>query len=108
MFVMKCLICGEKTDKSILCEKHIGVDTCLPYLTVHNCSSFKQKNGEPEGICEYYLLCAPIKKALKREILMSGNLGHVICPHAAENLGKAIYSEVSEEEIRSNYPECLE
>ena len=63
----------------------------------------------PEGIMQQrYLLCEPIKRALKHEILMSGNIGHVICPHAAENLGKAIYSDVSEEEIRSNYPECLE
>jgi hypothetical protein len=105
---MKCLICGEKTNKSILCAKHIGVDACLQYLTVHNCNSFKQKEGEPVGICEHYLLCKPIKMALKHEILMSGNIGHVICPHAAMNLGKAIYSGISEEEIRKNYPECLE
>lgn len=104
---MKCLICGEKTDKSILCSKHIGVDACLQYLTVHNCNSFKQKQGEPQGTCEFYLLCAPIKQALKHEILMSGNIGHVICPHAAMNLGNAIYSDVSEEDIRKNYPECL-
>jgi hypothetical protein len=105
---LKCLICGAKTENSILCSKHIGVDVPLQYLTVHTCNSFKQKKGDAEGICEFYLLCAPIKKALKHEILMSGNLGHVICPHASMNLGKIIYSDVSEEEIRSNYPECLE
>lgn len=106
MFEMKCLICGENTEKKLLCPKHKGVDTRLRYLTVHICNSFKQKEGEAEGVCEHYLLCTPIKKALKHEILM-GNLGHVVCPHAAINLSKAVYSEVSEEEIRSNYPECL-
>jgi len=106
--VMKCLICGEKTNNRLLCEKHIGgVDACLQYLTVHNCNSFKQKIGELEGVCEFHLLCAPIKKALKHEILINGNIGHVVCPYAGINLGKVIYSEVSEEEIRSNYPECL-
>lgn len=105
---MKCLICGEKTDRSLLCPKHIGVDACLPYLTVHNCQSFKQKKGEAQGICEFCLQCAPIKKALKHEILMNSNIGHVICPYAAENLAQAMYSGVNEEAIRSNYPECLE
>lgn len=105
---MKCLICGEKTAKKILCSKHLGVDIPLQYLSVHTCTSFKQKDREAQGICEHYLLCTPIKKALKRDFLMSGNLGHVICPHASMNLSKIIYSDVSEEEIRSNYPECLE
>jgi len=85
----------------------MGIDTRLKYLTVHNCNSFKQKKGEPQGICEHYLMCAPIKKALIHEILM-GNIGHVVCPHADMNLSKIVYSEVSEEEIKSNYPECLE
>jgi len=105
---VKCLICGAKTSKRVLCSKHAGVDIPLQYLSVHTCNSFKQKDGDAQGICEYYLSCAPIKKALKREILMSGNLGHVICPHASTNLGKIIYSDVGEEEIRENYPECLE
>lgn len=105
---MKCLICGEKTNKRLLCSKHMGVDTYLQYLTVHNCNSFKQKKGEPQGVCEHYLLCTPIKRALEREILMDSNIGHVVCPHAEMNLSKIIYSEVSEKEIRSNYPECLE
>jgi hypothetical protein len=105
---MKCLVCGEKANERLLCPKHMGVDTCLQYLTVHNCNSFVQKKGEPQGVCEHYLLCTPIRKALKHEILMSGNLGHVVCPYAEMNLSKAIYSEVSEEEIKSNYPECLE
>ena len=86
----------------------MGVDACLQYLTVHNCNSFKQKEGEPQGICKHYLLCKPIKEALKHEILISSNIGHVVCPYAEMNLSKAIYSEVNEEEIRSNYPECLE
>lgn len=55
--VMKCLICGEKTNNTLLCEKHIGVDACLKYLTVHNCMTFEQKIGEPEGICKYRLKC---------------------------------------------------
>jgi hypothetical protein len=109
MFVMKCLICGEKTDKTLLCKKHMdGVDACLPYLTVHICNSFMQKEGELQGVCENYLLCTPIKKALKREILMNDSIGHVVCPHAGMNLSKIIYSEISEDEIRNNYPECLE
>jgi len=107
-FIMKCLICGERTEKKLLCPKHMGVDARLQYLTVHYCNSFKQKKGEPEGVCEFYLLCEPIKKALKHEILMSSNIGHIVCPHAEMNLNRAVYSEVSEEEIRSNYPECLE
>jgi hypothetical protein len=105
---MKCLICGEKTNSMLLCQKHLGVDACLPYLTVHNCSSFKQKEGEDEGVCERYLLCAPIKKALKHEVLISGNIGHVVCPYAAVNLTKAICSQVKAEEIVSNYRECLD
>lgn len=105
---MKCLICGEKTNNKILCSKHIGVDACLQYLTVHNCSSFKQKKEEAEGICEYNLVCTPIKEALKHKILLSSNLGHVICPHASMNLAKVMYSDLSEDEIRGNYPECLD
>ena len=105
---MKCLICGEKTEKMLLCPKHIGVDTRLQYLTIHNCSSFKQKEGEFGGMCQHYLSCAPIKKALKHEILMSSNIGHVVCPYASINLSKAVYSKVNKEEIGPNYPECLE
>jgi hypothetical protein len=104
---MKCLICGEKTNNQILCGKHTGVDNCLPYLKVHICQSFMQKKGGPEGVCQNRLLCAPIKRALKHEILFNSNLGHVICPHAATNLREIVYSEVNAEEIKSNYPECL-
>lgn len=108
MIIMKCLICGEKTNLRLLCSKHIGVDACLQYLTVHTCNSFKQKEEEPVGICEHYLLCKPIKMALKHEILFDSNIGHIVCPHVRINLGKANYSEVNEKEVRSNYPECLE
>ena len=104
---MKCLICKEKTDSKILCSKHLGVDTRLPYLSTHICNSFMQKDGEMEGVCTNYLLCAPIKKALKHEMLVNASLGHVICPHASINLSKIIYSAFSEEEIRANYPEYL-
>jgi hypothetical protein len=105
---MKCLICGAKTNNRLLCGKHTGVDQCLPYLTVHNCQSFTQKKGEPEGVCQNHLLCEPIKRALKHEALINQNLGHVVCPHAGMNLSKAVYSEVNEEEVKSNYPECID
>lgn len=105
---MKCLICGERTDKSILCGKHTGVDACLKTMTVHACNSFKQKVGEMDGTCENYLLCAPIKSALKHEMLVTRDLGHVVCPHASTNLSKIIYSDVTEEQIKGNYRECLE
>jgi len=105
---MKCLICGEKTKNKLLCEKHASLGDCLPYLTFHICRSFAQKKGEPEGVCEFHLLCEPIKRALKREVLIDRNIGHVICPHAQINLGKAIYLKVSEVEIKNNYPECLD
>jgi hypothetical protein len=49
-----------------------------------------------------------MKRALNHEVLFNKSLGHVICPHAATNLSKAVYSEVSEEEIKANYPKCLE
>lgn len=105
---MKCLICGEKTNNKLLCGKHTSVEHCLLYLTVHTCNSFKQKKGEPQGVCEFHLLCEPIKKALKHEALINPNLGHVVCPYAEMNLSKVIYSEVSDEEIKSNYPECID
>jgi len=84
------------------------VDSRLPYLTVHICQSFTQQSGEMEGVCQNRLLCEPIKRALNYQVLFNKSLGHVICPHAATNLSKTVYSEVSEEEIKANYPECLE
>jgi hypothetical protein len=104
---MKCVICGEKTDERILCSKHTGVDACLETMAIHTCGSFKQKAGEMEGTCENYLLCAPIKSALKHEMLVTHGLGHVICPRASTNLSKIIYSDTTEDQIKNNYPECL-
>jgi hypothetical protein len=103
---MKCLICGEKTESSILCQKHNNVDSCLKVMTVHTCGSFSQKTGEETGICENYLLCAPIKSALKHEPFITSGLGHIICPYPSQNLRKAIKSDLSENELSGNYREC--
>jgi len=65
------------------------------------------ENAE-NGTCANFLLCEPIKRALKSEALIVPNLGHVICPHASINLAKAIYGQFTEEILRTNYPECLE
>ena len=46
--------------------------------------------------------------AAMNEMLIDDNIRHVVYPHAEINLGEVIYSEISEEEIRSNYPECLD
>ena len=105
---MKCLICGEKTDKRILCERHIGVDACLQTMTVHTCQSFAQKSGEQTGVCGNYLLCNPIKSSLKHEPFVTRGLGHIICPYATMNIRKIVNSEFTDDEIRGNYRECLE
>ena len=78
----------------------------LRLLTAYSCDSFRQKKEATNGICENFL-CAPIKTALKHESLFN-NLGHVTCPYAAINLARAIYDKYTEEQIRNNFPECLE
>jgi hypothetical protein len=105
---MKCLVCGEPTDKNILCRKHIGVDGCLESMTVHTCGSFRQKSDEIDGTCVNCLSCAPIKSALKHEIFVKHGLGHIICPYASINLAKIIYSDIKPEQFKENYSECLE
>lgn len=84
---MKCVNCGEKTDKNqIICAKCRGVDSCLHFLTAHVCGSFMQVENDVEGSCRWFLDCEPIKRALKSEALIDSHLGHVICPYASVNL----------------------
>jgi hypothetical protein len=104
---MKCLICSENSGERILCRKHTGTDAPLRLLTAYSCNSFSQKKDAVNGICEHFLLCAPIKKALQGESLFN-NLGHVTCPYSSINLAQAIYSKFTQDQIRSNYPECIE
>ena len=66
-----------------------------------------QKVGELNGLCQNYLLCAPIKSALKNEALMTRGLGHVICPYAIVNINRAKNTQLSEQQAKANYPECL-
>lgn len=106
---MRCLVCGEKTEKKVLCKKHIrDTDSLALYVTGHTCHSFFQiKDGVP-GMCQNHLLCEPIKRALKGEILIVPNLGHVVCPHPTINLADFVYGKIEEKDIKQNYPECLE
>lgn len=106
VITLKCLICGEKTDKRILCPKHMNADFSLRFLVANNCNSFMQKDGDMQGVCKWHLSCKPIKNALKHEVLLN-NLGHVVCPYASTNLSKIMYSDLNEDEIRNNYPECF-
>lgn len=106
---MKCINCGEKTDENqIVCAKCKSVDRCRHFLMAHVCGSFRQMENAEKGACANFLLCEPIKKALKSEALIAPNIGHVICPHAGINLAKAVYGQFTEEILKTNYPECLE
>lgn len=80
----------------------------IDFIKVHKCSSFVPLKGASEGVCQNVLGCRPIKDALRKEPLITRNLGHVICPEASVNLAYVIYSEFDEEALTSNYGECLE
>ncbi|GEM_PF-3414213 len=106
---MKCVSCGEKKENNqIVCPKCRGVDRRLHFLTAHACRSFVQMENAEKGLCANFLLCEPIKRALKNGALIEPNLGDVVCPHASINLSKAVYGQFAEEMIRMRYPECLE
>jgi hypothetical protein len=106
---MKCLICGAKTNKKILCNKHMReTDSFALSLTNHTCGSFFQRKNDVIGICQNNLLCEPIKRALKGETLIAPNSGHVVCPYPTINLIKIVYRDLEENEIKQNYPECLD
>lgn len=104
---MKCLVCGKKTDKKILCNAHMGTDIPSNYLKSHTCGSFFQRKDEIEGICNNNLTCKPVKMAMKGEPFFQSNLGHIVCPHASINVSWVIYNDFAEDQIKGNYPECV-
>ena len=104
---MKCLVCGKKSDKQILCNQHLGTDIPLNYLKSQTCGSFVQRKDDVAGICTNNLSCKPVKMALKGEPFFQLNLGHIVCPHASENISWVMYRDFTEDEVKSNYPECL-
>lgn len=91
----------------ILCSEHTSLSIRMVGRT-HKCKSFTQDNNESEGICKNYLLCQVLKTALKGEIVSEPELGQIICPHFYENIWKLKYTEFSEDDLRINYPECLD
>jgi hypothetical protein len=103
---MKCLICGETSGERILCSKHTGTDTPNRFLTANPCGSFSPRKGAANGVCENFLLCTPIKDALKGKPLIN-NLGHVTCPHSAINLAQVVYGKYTTDELKGNYSECI-
>ncbi len=95
-------------EKQLSAQVVGGVDRHRPFVHAHICQSFIQVKGDVEGVCKKFLLCTPIKKALKNELLIEPNLGHVVCPHASTNLAKIIYGEFDEETLKMNYKECFD
>jgi hypothetical protein len=85
----------------------MGTDTHLSLLKSHTCGSYLQRKGEMTGICNNNLSCKPIKMALKREPFFQPNLGHIVCPHASENISWVMYRDFIDNQIKDNYPECV-
>lgn len=105
---MKCLICGTKTNRRILCKKHVGnTEARSKYLSAHVCTSFLPREGHNSGLCKNNLMCEPIKMALKEQPFFN-NLGHVVCKYPSINVYDAMHREVDEKEIDGKYPECLD
>ena len=107
---MKCYSCGKKIvdEDYILCMGCRSVDFHVAYLRHHVCGSFRQTEGEIEGACANYLMCTPIKSALKHEPLILAGQGLVVCPHPGINLSRIIHVEVNREDAKRNFPECFE
>ena len=105
---MKCFNCGNKTDdNTILCPSCTSVDNYIDYLTTTKCNSFTQMKDATEGLCRNSLLCEPIKRALKKEPLITRNIGHLVCPYPI-NLSHVIYGTFKKEELEKNYGECFD
>lgn len=101
------MICGRKTDRKILGNSHLGADIPTKCLTSFDCGSFAQKQGETKGICNNNLMCTPIKIALKGEPLFN-DIGHVVCKYPSLNVSYVMYRNLDENQIKQNYPECLD
>ncbi|MBU7045388.1 MAG: hypothetical protein HXS54_03040 [Theionarchaea archaeon] len=106
---MKCINCGKDTDEGkVVCQGCLGVDRYDKFLRIHVCNSFIQMESEVEGVCQYVLLCAPIKKALESEALIVPFQGHIVCPYPGINLGYILYKKFSRENLEKNYSEYLD
>ena len=86
----------------------MNVDAYVKFLEAHICRSFMQKKGEMKGICQNVLLCEPIKKALKNEMLIAPSIGHVVCPYPRINLGYIVYRTFDKKDLERSYSECFE
>jgi len=104
---MKCLICGKRTDGKILCLEH-STPTSSTYGTVHECTQFMQTKNESERICQFALVCQPIKSALKGEPFVDPSFGRISCPHQHVNRYRMIKTKFTSEQLKPNYGECLD
>ena len=107
---MICISCKRKIEGegvTIVCSSCRSIDNFRQYIKADPCKSFRQKKGGEKGECEYCFSCAPMKKALQKQMILSPYLGHKVCPHPEENLRRLIYGEFTLEEIMSNYLEYI-
>ena len=106
---MKCVNCGLKAEEGkLLCTKCMTADYYTQFVKSHTCSSFTQKEGGIDGVCENAIVCEPMKKALQGLPLIVPQLGHVTCPYPSLNVSYLVYGIFDRESIKRNYKEYLD